>query len=161
MKPNIDHLREWLINIRRAPLKSAQKLTIIRVFVTPKLAYFLQGPQTSAEQMHNADYADLVIKGKTSYTYIFTVLTSTMYLPRGYGLTETHTLGELEQVAQDNANRIWLTQTPKGWSRKHAVHLHTNNLPTVGIPSNHPEHEKKRGKSTKQWREAVLENLKT
>lgn len=59
-KPSVANLPVWVSNLKKAPLKPEQKLSIIKDFVIPKLLYGLQTPRVTKSLLKGADR---IIKG--------------------------------------------------------------------------------------------------
>lgn len=55
LKPTIHNLRQWLLNISKAPLKPDQKLAISKTYVIPKVLYGLQQPGITGRTLREAD----------------------------------------------------------------------------------------------------------
>jgi hypothetical protein len=54
-KPSILNLAAWLQNIKKAPLKPDQKLTLLKQFVIPRLLYGLQNPNVTTRTLRDGD----------------------------------------------------------------------------------------------------------
>jgi hypothetical protein len=54
-KPSILNLAAWLQNIKKAPLKPDQKLTLLKQFVIPRLLYGLQNPNVITRTLRDGD----------------------------------------------------------------------------------------------------------
>jgi hypothetical protein len=54
-RPSILNLTNWLANIKKAPLKPDQKLTILKLYVIPRLLYGLQNPKVTSRTLRDGD----------------------------------------------------------------------------------------------------------
>ncbi|KAK9701463.1 hypothetical protein QE152_g30548 [Popillia japonica] len=54
-KPTLFHLRSWLSNLERFPLKPHQKLHMLKIFVIPRLYHGLQAPTTTGGLLVECD----------------------------------------------------------------------------------------------------------
>jgi hypothetical protein len=54
-KPSILNLAAWLQNIKKAPLKPDQKLTLLKQFVIPRLLYGFQNPNVITRTLRDGD----------------------------------------------------------------------------------------------------------
>ena len=54
-RPNLCNLTVWLDNIRKSPLKPDQKLSLIRLYVIPRLLYGLQNPKITSKTLRAGD----------------------------------------------------------------------------------------------------------
>lgn len=54
-KPNIPTIKTQLLRIEKAPLKPAQKLTIIKTYLIPRLIHLLQNPRLTLKMLKTVD----------------------------------------------------------------------------------------------------------
>lgn len=55
LRPSLHNLPTWLSRLSKAPLKPAQKFSILKTIVLPKIFYILQVPSVTSRTLHDAD----------------------------------------------------------------------------------------------------------